>query len=128
MKKLFLLSIFVMLFTFAANAQSPKLTFGNTVHDFGSVSEDGGMITTNFEFVNEGDAPLIISSVLTTCGCATPEWTKEPVAVGGKGFIKVSYNPKGRPGIFAKSVTVRNNSSEKSVVLQIKGEVKRKVQ
>ena len=66
---------------------------------------------------------MIINDVSRSCGCTTPNWTREPVPVNGKGFISVSYNPKGRPGAFTKSVTVKSNASEQSVVLQIKGEV-----
>ena len=33
--------------------------------------------------VNDGDAPLRLVSVRPSCGCTSPEWTKEPVAPGG---------------------------------------------
>jgi len=127
MKKLFSFGIFVMLFAFGAFAQAPasELKFETTVYDFGVIQETGGLATANFEFSNEGDAPLVINTVSASCGCTTPDWTREPVSSKGKGFIKVSYNPKGRIGPFSKSVTVRSNSSDTPVVLQIKGEVVR---
>ena len=43
---------------------------------------------------------------------------------GGKGVIKVTYLPKGRPGEFEKTVKVRTNSKKnKKVVLKISGVV-----
>ena len=124
MKKLILLNAFIMLLAFAANAQTPKLEFETKVHDFGSIQEDDGMATVEFEFTNDGDAPLVIYKVTASCGCTTPEWTREPIPTNGKGFIKVSYNPKGRPGVFSKTITIKSNSSDQPIVLQIKGEVK----
>ena len=51
---------------------------------------------------------------------------KSPVQPGKKGVIKVTYNQKGRPGEFSKTITVRTNAKEgkyKKVVLKIKGNV-----
>lgn len=123
MKKLFALGICMMLFTLTVHAQSAELKFETKEYDFGTVQEDGGWVTTDFEFSNDGDSPLVINRVTASCGCATSDWTREPVPADGKGVIKVSFNPKGRPGPFRKVVTVRSNSSEKTVVLMIKGEV-----
>ena len=122
-KKLFLVSLLAALFTLTVHAQTPGIKFEKDVYDFNSVQEDGGLVTTTFEFINNGDAPLIINNVTASCGCTTPEWTREPVPANGKGFIQVSYNPKGRPGAFTKSVKVKSNASEEPTVLQIKGEV-----
>ena len=120
-KKLFLWSVFVLFFTLTAQAQTPGIKFEKDVYDFDLIQEDGGLVTTIFEFINDGDAPLIINDVSRSCGCTTPDWTREPVPANGKGFIQVSYNPKGRPGAFTKTVTVKSNASE--YVLRIKGEV-----
>jgi len=122
-RKLFLLSTFAMLFTLTVNAQAPGIKFENDVYDFGSIQEEDGKVTTTFVFINDGDAPLIINDVSRACGCTNPEWTREPVPANGKGFIKVSYDPKNRPGPFSKSVSVKSNASEQPVVLRIKGEV-----
>ncbi|HOH24523.1 MAG TPA: DUF1573 domain-containing protein, partial [Bacteroidales bacterium] len=59
-----------------------------------------------------------------SCGCTTPSWTKDPVAPGQSGEIKVTYDTH-RIGAFSKSVTVTSNAVETpSVVLRISGEVK----
>lgn len=97
------------------------IDFAQTKHDYGKISEDDGVAYHEFEFVNNGDAPLIIKKVNTSCGCTTPQWSKAPVAPGQKGTIKVGYNPQGRPNKFTKSITVLSNAKTPTVVLQISG-------
>lgn len=125
MKKLFLLSILVMLFTLSGNAQTPELKFEVAEYDFGTIHTDSMAVTATFEFINNGDAPLVINKVSASCGCTTPDWTREPVSAKGKGFVKVSYNPKNRPGAFTKTISVWSNSSDKPITLRIKGKVVR---
>ncbi len=95
----------------------------NTTHDFGKIPQ-GTPASTTFEFVNNGKTDLILSNVKPSCGCTTPEYTKEPIAPGGKGTIKATYNAAGA-GVFNKSITVTSNAGD-PVVLYIKGEVQAK--
>ncbi|GHT58399.1 hypothetical protein FACS18945_4230 [Bacteroidia bacterium] len=122
MKKLLSISILIML-TASVFAQNPQIEFKVKDYDFGKIKEEDGSVSTTFEFTNTGVAPLVISGVTASCGCTTPEWTKEPVPAGGKGVIKATYNAQGRPGVFKKSITVRSNATDGTVVLTIAGEV-----
>ena len=63
------------------------IKFDNTNHQFGKIKEDGGLAVHNFNFANTGNVPLIISAVNASCGCTTPEWSKEPVLPGKTGFV-----------------------------------------
>ncbi len=125
--KTFLSTFMILLFIsagFAASGQAqPKIEFDKMEHNFGTFSESNGIQTTTFEFTNKGGSPLIINQVNASCGCTTPEWTREPVAPGNKGVVKVSYNPANRPGAFSKTVTVRSNAENPMVVLTISGTV-----
>lgn len=103
-----------------------EIAFEKLEHNFGKFKEEGGPVTYDFVFTNKGKAPLIISSVNASCGCTTPEWSREPVLPGKTGFIKVSYNPLNRPGSFMKTVTVVANIPAGSVVLKISGDVQPK--
>ena len=88
------------------------------------IPENGGSVTTTFEFTNPGDGPLLILNASASCGCTRPEYPRKPVKPGKKDKITVTYNPKGRPGEFTKNVTVRTNvKGKKKVVLKIKGNV-----
>jgi len=125
MKRTFLVilcAVFAVTATFAQG--KPIVKFEKTTHDFGQVAEEDGKVTYKFAFTNEGDAPLVISQVTASCGCTTPEWTKEPVPPKGKGSISVTYDTNGRPGPIGKTVNVVTNQPDNStVVLSIKGNV-----
>ncbi|TDO05062.1 DUF1573 domain-containing protein [Sunxiuqinia elliptica] len=103
-----------------------KIDFESLEHDFGTFKEEQGSQSYSFKFTNNGASPLILNNVRAACGCTTPQWTKEPVAPGQSGFIKVSYNPRNRPGPFNKTVTVTSNAENTTVVLRIKGVVEQR--
>lgn len=96
-------------------------TWDNTSHDFGKIKQ-GTPVTHEFKFTNSGKTPLVITNVQASCGCTTPDWTKEPVMPGGQGFIKATFNAAS-PGAFSKTVTVTANIETGFVQLTIKGEV-----
>ena len=104
-----------------ANAQG-VIKFKTESHDFGKV-EEGVQASYTFEFTNTGTAPVVISNAQASCGCTTPDWTKEPVMPGKTGKVMASFNSQGRPGSFSKTVTVISNSETPQIVLSIKGEV-----
>jgi Protein of unknown function (DUF1573) len=121
MKKLF--STLAVVFAFVASVQAQGvLKFNKEVHDFAKVSE-GPLATYNFEVTNTGTAPVVISNAMASCGCTTPEWSKDAIMPGGKSVIKVGYNTSGRPGAFTKTITVTSNAENATVILTIKGEV-----
>lgn len=99
------------------------IQFEKMDYNFGKIKEDGGSAIYNFKFTNTGKVPLVIQGVEASCGCTTPEWSKEPILPGKTGFIKVSYNPDLRPGVFTKSITVNANIPKNAIVLTIAGEV-----
>ena len=105
----------------AKDGKSGEITFKVKVHDFGYIQESKGPVSYNFEFTNTGSTPLLVYSARAQCGCTRPEYPKQPVRPGEKGYIKVTYAPKGRPGAFDKSVEVR--TSNNTEVVRIKGNV-----
>ena len=98
------------------------------VYNFGTIAEAAGLASHTFVVTNKGDAPLVITRVTASCGCTRPEWTKEPIAPGKTGVVKVTYNPKGRPGPFYKTVSIYSNGKKGSSSLAIKGNVTPKSQ
>ncbi|MFZ5430927.1 MAG: DUF1573 domain-containing protein [Bacteroidota bacterium] len=130
MKKFFTLILAVLLsgsLTALFGQAKPKIVFAKTEHNYGSFKESDGIQTASFEFTNQGTVPLILNNVSASCGCTAPEWTRQPVPPGGKGIIKLAYNPAGRPGAFSKTATVQSNAETPMVVLTISGRVEERV-
>ena len=100
-----------------------KVVVNETVHDFGTIQEKDGKATAVFTFTNNTDKPIVISNVKPSCGCTTPEWTKEPIAPGKQGQVKAIYDATGRPGPFDKSIAVETTGDPTSFSLRIKGNV-----
>jgi len=124
MKRL-ILFFSLLIFGVAVSAQfaQTKMQLSATEHDFGSFKEEAGRQTFDFLVTNTGTDPLVIQNVVASCGCTTPEWTKQPIPAGGKGKITAIYDPKDRPGPFNKTLSVYTNTKPEVVVLIIKGEV-----
>lgn len=118
MKKLFIVTLLTLWAAFAyAQSQSnttdpnaPEMEFDKPEHNFGDITQ-GEKVTAKFKFTNTGKTPLIISDVITTCGCTVPSWPKEPIPPGGKGEISATFNSEGKMGKQNKVITVMSNSS-----------------
>lgn len=123
MKKLFA-SLLIILASVSLVLADGKAVFEVSTHDFGTIKESDGDVSFVFKFVNDGDAPLLVTRAQASCGCTSPEYTRKPVRPGEKGEIKVTYHAKGRPGPFDKSVYVYTNSKQQEkVMLSITGNV-----
>ncbi len=118
-----LIVLFFVMGHFAFGQLAEPLYFREKTHDFGDIKEEDGLAVFEFTITNRSVRPVSILSVKPSCGCTTPDWTKGQIAPGTTGFIKASYDPKGRPGYFNKSLTVTTDWDGVPLVLQIKGNV-----
>lgn len=108
----------------AATAQTDaQINADELTYNFGTIAEAAGPASHTFTIRNTGGAPLVINRVTASCGCTQPEWTKAPIAPGQTGEVKVTYNPKGRPGPFYKTISIFSNGRKGSYSLAIKGNV-----
>ena len=124
MKQIIFIFMAILLATGMATAQQKAIiSVDNTSHDFGVIKEADGKVSHTFKITNPGDAPLVLTRVIASCGCTTPEWTKEPIAPGKTGEVKITYDPKDRPGPFTKSISVYSNGKTGSYILTIRGDV-----
>lgn len=87
----------------------PHIAFVEESHDFGDI-EQGEVVEYTFEFENDGDAPIILSNVLTTCGCTATDWPRDPIAPGEKSSITAKFNSAGKVGRQNKVITIMSNS------------------
>jgi Protein of unknown function (DUF1573) len=89
-------------------------------HDFAKIPQ-GKPVYYNFEITNSGKTPLKLDNVQASCGCTTPEWSRDAIAPGATTKIKVGYNAAAE-GYFDKTITLTYNTNQ-SKVLHIKGTV-----
>lgn len=126
MKRIFFVLMLVTLTVGVVSAQQKEASITVTdsaTFDFGDINEADGPVSHSFTVMNNGELPLVISRVVASCGCTTPNWTQEPIAPGKTGQIKVTYDPNGRPNRFNKTVNVYSNGKTGSYVLTIRGNV-----
>ncbi|MFZ5999610.1 MAG: DUF1573 domain-containing protein [Bacteroidota bacterium] len=100
----------------------PVLEFEKVEHDFGTIKE-GAKVAYTYKFKNNGQAPLIIQSAQPSCGCTAPDWSKEPIPVGGTGFVKAEFDSNAKTGIQNKTITVTANTWPKQTTLRFKAMV-----
>jgi hypothetical protein len=117
--KRFITLLSAVAFTAVLNAQNvtgniavaapEAIALKETIYDFGTIPQ-GKPVYHSFEIFNTGKTPMVISNVQTSCGCTTPEWTKEPIAPGSSKIIKVGYNAAAE-GHFEKFITITYNQN-----------------
>lgn len=120
---IYLIGFLLIEATLAFAQEKTQIGVDSQVFDFGTIEEAKGLASHVFTIENQGDNPLVITRVTASCGCTRPEWTKDPIAAGKSGVVKVTYNPKGRPGPFYKTITIFSNADKSRYNLAIKGNV-----
>ncbi|HAA12817.1 MAG TPA: DUF1573 domain-containing protein [Cytophagales bacterium] len=103
-------------------ATGAAIEFKEKEFNFGDIHQ-GDKVEHTFTFTNTGNAPLILSNVLVTCGCTATDWPKEAIPPGKDGEIKVTFNSTGKMGMQSKPVTVLSNSSQGQVQVKLMGNV-----
>ena len=106
-----------------ADGKYPVMTFEKTEHDFGTIAS-GSKVNYSFQFKNTGEADLIITRAVGSCGCTIPEYPKTPIKVGESAKIDVSFNSAGKHGNQQKSVTISTNTKAGVESLLIKASIK----
>ena len=104
------------------NTDTAVISFSECEHDFGKIIE-GEKVAYTFTFENKGKGPLIISSVITTCGCTITKYNTKPISAGNTGNLEVVFDSSGKNGRQTKTITVNSNASKPIVLLRITGEV-----
>lgn len=97
------------------------IKFETEVIDYGTIEQNSDG-TRVFTFVNEGDAPLLITKVKASCGCTVPTYSKAPIQPNESGEIEIKYDTK-KLGAFTKTITVTSNAEGGNKILKIKGNI-----
>jgi hypothetical protein len=133
MMKKFILSLFAsMLITTAIWAQAQngagtgnladaKVKFAKETIDFGK-TQLNKPVTVDFEFTNVTKEPVLIEAARASCGCTTPNWTKEPILPGKKGKVTATYSANGA-GQQNKTIWVKFKGVDQDKELHLTGTV-----
>lgn len=95
----------------AQEYEGAHLKLESAFHNFGDVPRKGGNLVWEFEYTNDGTAPLVIVRTQTTCSCVKVSYSKRPLAPGETATLRVVYEPhKNEPGSFSKVIQIFSNS------------------
>ncbi len=98
------------------------IMFVRTSHDFGDIRRNGGNVTAEFEYVNDGSEPLVITRITVSCTCIKFDYSRRPLPPGGRAVIKLTYEPhKVEPGTFHKVIQIYTNSGGGVRLLTLQG-------
>ena len=134
MRKVFTIALALMSTFVFAQDQNKKIDlsqkstggtikFEKKVHNFGQITE-GQKVSTTFKFYNTGSDSVTLTEVKAGCGCTIPKWPKYAIAPGDSAEIMVTFNSRGKSGVFTKSVFVKHNGEGGVEYITIKGIVK----
>lgn len=123
MKKTLTLILSLFAAFYISNAQPSNtevLKLKETEHSFGKIPQ-GKPVYYSFEITNTSAQALKLDDVHASCGCTTPEWSKDAIAAGATTVIKVGFNAAAE-GPFERSITITYNTNQ-TKELKIKGTV-----
>lgn len=117
-------TLIVLFFLPLCAIAQPAFEWEESEHNFGKI-EMGVPVTHTFKFTNKGKDDLVISRIITSCGCTTAKWPKQPIPPGGQGIITATYSAI-YFGNFQKLIILAANVPATLVPIKLKGEVVRK--
>ena len=128
MKRIGLYMLFALMAVVLPSAQNGDLlTFAQTSHDLGNISDKDDPVTVVYEFTNTSDSPVAVLSVSSGCGCTRTEYPTQPIAAGESNKITVTFVPTGVAGEINKNIKVRYRGAtargSKQITLRLRGSV-----
>jgi hypothetical protein len=115
---------FLAFFPFWSQAQEstvPKVLWKVNRIDLGTILEEQGLQTTEFEYTNTQDSLFFIKDVWLECGCTLVKFSKDSIGLGESGILEISFDPTSAAGFFSKLIVVNGNLSGVSDSLFLEG-------
>lgn len=107
---------------------TPAVHVKEPAFNFGSISE-GTKVDHVFTLTNEGDTPLTILQVTSSCGCTAATVSSKTIQPKGTGEIKSTFNSSNFSGNIHKTISVQTNDPKTpTVTLTMKGTVTTTIQ
>jgi hypothetical protein len=108
----------------ASNAwAAPNLVVEKPVFDFGEVAQ-GDQVPHAFKFRNDGDEPLRIDRVKSSCGCTAALLSAKTLAPGESGEVKANFDTTRFRGAVSKTISLYSNDPQRPIMkMSIKGKI-----
>lgn len=116
--------IFISSLGFAQSGAKIEFKANDNTIDYGTISKKKDNGIRSFEFTNTGDAPLIITNILSTSGFTISSKPVTPIAPGKTEKFDIKYNMVTGP--IRKTITIESNAvnyEDGRIPLKIKGDV-----
>lgn len=92
----------------AVKGPAPRIRFDRREHDFGTI-EEGIDVKCQFRVYNDGQKPLSILSVISTCGCTIPAMKRKTIMPAAFETLTVVMDTSMKQGAVSKEITVSSN-------------------
>ena len=111
-----------------STGEAPRIVFEELVFDFGMMYQQEE-VSHEFAFTNQGNGPLRIGRVQSTCGCTAAIATQGEIAPGESGVISITFRSGRMRSRVTKHIYVESNDPlEPRATLTVTGEVKEEVE
>lgn len=120
---LYLIAVFFS-FPFSGIAQA-AIKFTESKKSFGFVQK-GEIVSLDYEFVNNGNEPLIITDAKFECSCTSVDYPKQPIPPSQTSKITVKFDTKNAYDRQDRIVEIISNAGNSPAKIRFKGFVKRK--
>lgn len=108
-------------------AATPKLVAEAPDFNFGQVFA-GQKVEHTFTFLNQGDAPLEIEQVRSSCGCTAALVSARSIPPGESGEIRTTFDSSRFRGNVLKTVTLYSNDpAQRTAQFQLRGIVRQEI-
>ena len=102
--------------SFSAVAQQASLSFEVQRHDFGTIAEDGGVVSHTFEFTNATNKPIVVLDVTGGCSCTKAIFPHQPILPGKSSKIDINFDPMNQPeGNFFRKIVITTSEGRQTI-------------
>lgn len=107
----------------SAQAGEPQIALENSLLDLGNVP-NGEVVERQVSVSNDGNAPLVVDTVTTTCGCTTATLTPMTISPGESGVLTIAFDsgahgPDLRGEIMRRVILMTNDPAQPEAVVDL---------
>lgn len=119
-----LATILLYVLTGSVALAAPALQVAEPSFDFGEVFQ-GDRVLHVYELTNQGDQPLLINRVVSSCGCTAVLVSARNLPPGGQGELQANFDSSRFHGDVTKTIYLYSNDPLRPVLeLQLSGKVR----